>query len=92
MTILFYCFLIVNGFAFILTAYDKRLATKNKQRISEKTLLGLVLFGGTVGSGLAMLIFSHKTSKKAYLWKYWGIVFIQGLIAFLWFNFDNFKL
>jgi uncharacterized membrane protein YsdA (DUF1294 family) len=62
--------------------YDKHLAKTQKQRISEMTLLSFVFFGGTIGSGLAMLIFRHKTSKIAYLWKFWGIVFVQGLIFF----------
>ena len=92
MNILFYCFLILNGIAFTLTAYDKHLAKAQKQRISERTLLGFVFFGGTIGSGVAMLIFRHKTSKTAYLWKFWGIVFIQCLIIFLWFNSKLFLL
>ena len=92
MDILFYCFLILNGIAFSLMAYDKYLAKAQKQRISELTLLSFVFVGGTVGSGLAMLVFRHKTSKTAYLWKFWGIVFIQILIAFWWFNFYPFKL
>jgi len=87
MTILLYFFLILNGIAFMLIAYDKHLAKSQKQRISERTLLSFVFFGGTVGSGLAMLIFRHKTSKISYLWKFWGILFIQILIAFWWLNY-----
>lgn len=86
MDILFYCFLILNGFAFILTAYDKRLSIKNSRRISEKMLLGFALFGGTVGSGLAMLIFRHKTSKKSYFLKFWIIVVLQLLISWFYLN------
>lgn len=87
MKILFYSFLLLNGFAFMIIAYDKHLAKARKLRIPERTLLGFVLFGGTIGSGLAMLIFRHKTSKATYLWRFWGIVFIQVLIAILWFYF-----
>lgn len=83
MTILFYYFLILNGIAFGLTAYDKHLAKAQERRISERNLLGFVFFGGTIGSGLAMLIFRHKTSKISYLWKYFGIVSIQ--IFIIWF-------
>jgi uncharacterized membrane protein YsdA (DUF1294 family) len=82
MDILFYYFLILNGMAFTLIAYDKHLAKSQKRRISERTLLCFVLFGGTIGSGLAMLIFRHKTSKTSYLWKFWGIVFIQIAVVF----------
>jgi uncharacterized membrane protein YsdA (DUF1294 family) len=87
MDILFYCFLILNGMAFSLMGYDKYLAKAQKQRISELTLLSFVFCGGTVGSGLAMLIFRHKTSKIAYLWKFSGIVFLQVLIALWWLNY-----
>ncbi len=84
MDILFYYFFILNGIAFILMGYDKHLAKVQKQRIPERTLLAFVFFGGTIGSGLAMLVFRHKTSKIAYLWKYWGILFIQVLVVFGW--------
>lgn len=87
MNLLFYYFLILNGIAFTLIAYDKHLAKDQKQRISERTLLSFVFFGGTIGSGLAMLIFRHKTSKTAYLWKFWGIAIIQVLIALWWLNY-----
>ena len=85
MDILFYYFLILNGMAFTLIAYDKHLAKAKKRRIRERTLLSFVFFGGTIGSGLAMLIFRHKTTKKSYLWKFWGIVLLQLSLAFLWF-------
>jgi uncharacterized membrane protein YsdA (DUF1294 family) len=83
MNILFYYFLILNGIAFMLIGYDKHLAKAQKQRISERTLLGFVFLGGTVGSGLGMFIFRHKTAKKSYLLKFWMIVTVQILIT--WF-------
>ena len=64
MTILFYYFLIINIFGFIQIAYDKRQAKKGKKRIPERTLLAIVFLGGTVGSGLAMLLFRHKTESS----------------------------
>jgi uncharacterized membrane protein YsdA (DUF1294 family) len=85
MDILFYYFLILNGIAFMLMAYDKHLAKSQKQRISERTLLSFVFFGGTIGSGLAMLIFRHKTVKTSYLVKLFGIILIQILIVYLLF-------
>jgi uncharacterized membrane protein YsdA (DUF1294 family) len=83
MDILFYYFLILNGIAFILMGYDKHLANTQKQRVSELTLLSFVFFGGTIGSGLAMLFFRHKTSKTCYLLKFFGITLIQILITLL---------
>jgi uncharacterized membrane protein YsdA (DUF1294 family) len=89
MDILFYYFLILNVIAFMLTAYDKHLAKVQKQRISERTLLSFVFLGGTVGSGLTMLIFRHKTAKKSYLLKFWAIVIVQVLI--IWFYLHHWK-
>lgn len=77
---LLYSFLTLNILAFIITAYDKRLAIVQKKRISEETLLTFAAVGGTIGSALAMYIFRHKTSKKYYLFKFYRIVFIQILI------------
>lgn len=92
MNVLFYYFLLLNGIAFVLIGIDKHLAKAQKQRISERALLSFVFFGGSIGSGLAMLIFRHKTSKMSYLWKFWGIVLIQVLLIFLCFNFKLFQL
>jgi len=72
--------------AFFQIAYDKHLAKAQKLRIPERSLLGFVFLGGTVGSGLAMIIFRHKTSKISYLWKYFGIISIQILIVWFYLN------
>ena len=84
--ILLYTFLVVNLIAFVLMGYDKKLAQNNKRRISEKTLLAFVLIGGTIGSGLGMLFFRHKTSKTSYLLKFWLIIILQILIGWFYFN------
>ncbi|WPR72256.1 DUF1294 domain-containing protein [Flavobacterium sp. NG2] len=86
MTILFYCFLIINTLAFLVIGYDKYLAKKHKRRIAEKTLLSFVFIGGTIGSGLGMLTFRHKTTKTSYLWKFWGIVIFQIGVLYLLFT------
>jgi len=86
MDVLFYYFLILNGIAFILMGYDKHLAKTQKRRISERTLLGCVFFGGTIGSGLAMLTFRHKTAKKSYLLKFWLIAILQLFISWFYLN------
>ena len=86
MDYLFYYFLIVNIFGFFQIAYDKRQAIKGKRRISERSLLGIVLLGGTVGSGLAMLIFRHKTAKTSYILQFFGIVVLQMLITYYFYN------
>ena len=81
MIVLFCLFLFLNIVAFVLIGYDKFLAKNHKSRISEKTLLTFVLIGGTIGSGIAMLFFRHKTAKKSYLRKFWSIIVLQILIS-----------
>ncbi|WP_395046621.1 DUF1294 domain-containing protein [Flavobacterium sp.] len=83
MTVILIYFFIINIIGFFLIGYDKKMAVAHKYRISEKTLLLIVVFGGVIGSGLAMLFFRHKTSKTTYLLKFYGIVFIQILVIFL---------
>jgi len=77
MDILLLLFLLVNFIAFTIIGYDKRLAVKNKRRISEKALLFWVAVGGTIGSLLGMLLFRHKISKGSYLLKFCLIVLLQ---------------
>lgn len=79
---LFYIFLILNSIAFLITGYDKQLAIRQKRRISERMLLSFVFFGGTIGSGLAMLLFRHKIVKASYLFKFSAILIIQIIILF----------
>lgn len=83
--ILFYTFLTLNILAFAVMGYDKYLAKNQKRRIPEKTLLGFVMIGGTIGSGLGMLMFRHKTAKRRYLWKFWLVVVVQLLTGWFYF-------
>ncbi len=57
--ILYLC--IVNALGFALMLADKKKAIKKQWRIPEKTLLGVALIGGSVGSLLGMYTFRHKT-------------------------------
>ncbi|HKO77935.1 MAG TPA: DUF1294 domain-containing protein [Flavobacterium sp.] len=90
--ILLYSFLVINLIAFVLIGYDKQLAIKNKNRISEKTLLVWVAIGGTIGSSLAMSIFRHKTAKTSYLLKFFGIVSLQIITIITLFYFELISL
>jgi uncharacterized membrane protein YsdA (DUF1294 family) len=92
MILILYFFLLVNFMAFITIAYDKQLAIKNKNRISEKTLLVWVAIGGTIGSSLAMSFFRHKTAKTSYLLKFFGIVSLQIITIITLFYFDLISL
>ncbi|NBL65769.1 DUF1294 domain-containing protein [Flavobacterium sp. NST-5] len=89
MNILLYLFIAVNFIAFGIIGYDKWLARNNKRRIPEKILLGLVLIGGTIGSGFGMLIFRHKTSKRSYLLKFFLIVVLQVSVLYACVNYSS---
>lgn len=83
MTILFYYFLMATIVGFTITGYDKYLVKKHQRRISEKTLLSLVVLGGTIGVGLAMFFFRHKIAKTSFLLKYFGVVLLQIIVIYL---------
>lgn len=78
----FFILLAINVFAFLLMGYDKKLAQTKQRRISEKALLTSAMIGGSVGSGIGMLYFRHKTVKKSYLVKFWSIIIIQIIVLY----------
>ena len=53
--------LLINAGAFVLMLADKQKARKNRWRISERTLIGSALLGGSLGALLGMYTFRHKT-------------------------------
>lgn len=56
----------VNLCGFILMAFDKSRARRNKWRVPEATLFLFAIFGGSIGCILGMNIFRHKTQKPAF--------------------------
>ena len=71
----------VNLAAFIVYGWDKRLAVRERYRISEKTLILLALFGGSIGSLAAMHLFHHKTRKKKFAWGVPAILALQAVLC-----------
>ena len=66
---LFFCFyglLLINVVAFALYVLDKYMALHGRRRISERVLLMLALFGGSVGALMAMSLVRHKTQKRCF--------------------------
>jgi uncharacterized membrane protein YsdA (DUF1294 family) len=82
MSLLFWYFPLINLVAFSIIGIDKKLAINQKRRISELNLLFTSVIGGTIGSGLAMLIFRHKTSKISFLWKFFIIGILQIFLVY----------
>lgn len=62
-----YYYIFINIIAFLAYGYDKSAAKRKVQRISEKTLLSLAVFGGGFGALAAMNIFRHKTKKPIFI-------------------------
>ncbi len=62
-----YYLIIINVLSFIVMGIDKHNAIKNKYRVSEKSLFILSIFGGAIGTFIAMFIFRHKIRKKAFI-------------------------
>lgn len=81
MKILFLYLVLINYIAFSLFHLDKERAMKGKRRISEKNLLTIAAFGGTVGAWVGMNKYRHKTKKLSFkLWFY--TLFILQLLFF----------
>lgn len=74
--------------ALIMYKIDKAKAVKGKWRISEKALLCIGFFGGSIGAILGMKLFRHKTKH----WYFWfvnivGIILQTGCAVFIYFKF-----
>jgi len=73
--------------SFLLYAYDKLQAirtSKNISRVSENKLLFSSLFGGTIGSIIAMLLFRHKIKKTTFIIKLSLVVIVQTILVYIW--------
>ena len=66
-------FAVVNLLAFFLFAIDKRMAKKNRDRVSEAKLFLISILGGALGAWGGMYFFRHKT-------KHWLFVVLIPLI------------
>lgn len=75
---------VANLAAFAAFGLDKRLAQAGAWRISENTLLGLALVGGSIGAVGAQQLFRHKTRKEPFRTTLYGIVLLQIVGVGLW--------
>ena len=70
-------FLAVNLITFFIYGMDKWKAKCSRRRISEATLLGLAIAGGSIGAWLGMRVFHHKTLHKKFRYGIPTIIMIQ---------------
>ena len=73
----------INVVTFFLYGMDKWKAKRSKWRISEATLLGLAVIGGSIGAWLGMKVWHHKTMHKKFKYGLPLILIVQIAIVFL---------
>lgn len=54
-------FAVLSLLAFFMMRIDKKQSQRRGQRISEKNLWSVAIFGGGIGAYLGMMMFRHKT-------------------------------
>ena len=69
--------LTIKALGLLLMLIDKRKAQKKRWRIPEAVLLGVAIFGGSLGSLWGMHIAHHKTRKPLFFLGIPVIIFIQ---------------
>ena len=87
MKYLYWYLAIINAVAFLVCAYDKFMAIKQKRRVPEKTLMLLSAIGGSVGFYVAMQLVRHKTQKLKFCVGVPLIFLAQLTVAYLIFKF-----
>ena len=73
--------LLINAAAFALMLVDKLKARSHRWRISERTLIGSALLGGSIGALAGMYLFRHKTRHPKFTL---GIPAILAAQIFFW--------
>lgn len=75
----------VNAVTFFMYGIDKWMAKKARRRISEATLLGLAVIGGSIGAWIGIKVWHHKTLHKKFKYGVPLILLLQiaALIAVL---------
>lgn len=72
----------VNVITFFFFGWDKlRSQIRGSQRVSEKMLWLLTLFGGSAGAWSGMYFFRHKTKKISFQLVVWLIFLIQAILV-----------
>ena len=72
---------VINVVTFFMYGIDKWKAKRSKWRISEATLLGMAVIGGSIGAWLGMKTWHHKTLHKKFRYGEPTIIIIQLALA-----------
>lgn len=87
MSFSFLYLLTVNAAAFFLMLIDKEKAKKGKYRISEATLMGIAVLGGSLGAWFGMQVFRHKTKHIKFTFGIPTIFCVQLLIGVIYWRY-----
>ena len=78
---------IINVIGFMIMLYDKNLAKNNQIRVPESSLFAVAIFGGSIGTWLAMYTVRHKTRHKSFKYGIPVITAVQLLAFIIWYIF-----
>ena len=73
----------INICGFVVTIIDKMRARKKEYRVPESTLFFVSIFGGSVGTYIAMILMHHKTLKKKFMIGIPFIIFAQFVVLLI---------
>ncbi len=76
-------FILINIFATLICVFDKLSAIRGGQRISEKTLIFISIFGGSVFMYFTMKIIRHKTKHTKFMIGLPFIIFVQSALIII---------
>lgn len=76
--------IVVNLLAFVSFGIDKQKAKARQWRISENTLLGIAICGGSLGAICGMRLFHHKTRHAKFAVGLPAILLIQAIAAIIY--------
>ena len=84
--------LIISLVSVIACIYDKKISKKKKVelRVSERTLMLLSLFGGSVAMYICMLLVRHKTRHVKFMLGIPLIIAAQAVVIYLLFRYGIF--
>ena len=73
--------MMINLVSFLLIGWDKVSSMRGWRRVEERTLVAPVLVGGVVGVVAAMVLLSHKSSKRSFQGKVAAAAVVQYLVT-----------
>lgn len=79
---MFLILFLINLIGFTLMYIDKKRAINHKWRISESTLIGMAIIGGSLGVLLGMYTFRHKTKHFKFTFLVPLILMIEIVLLF----------